>query len=168
MKNSVEWLRITDNVSWCLHELFYDYMSTACNEALKFNFLLHSHVLFSVKTYCTTNSYTELHVLLTVHHGRLQSNHIPWTFYIYNSTLHPPKLCACSASWGWASEARNMSRLWVLIKWKWLWSVSSWCVLLNYRVMPLQLPPTGPKNWAVSPLCPDRIYNTKHQLVYIH
>jgi hypothetical protein len=24
-----------------------------------------------------------------------------------------------------------MSRLWVLITWNWLWSVSSWCVLLN-------------------------------------
>jgi hypothetical protein len=62
----------------------------------------------------------------------LQSNLTPWTTYISNSTLHPPKLCSCSASWGWASDARNMSRLWVLIKWKWLWSVSSWCVLLNY------------------------------------
>jgi hypothetical protein len=28
-----------------------------------------------------------------------------------------------------------MSRLWVLIKRKWLWSASSWCVLLNYTVM---------------------------------
>jgi hypothetical protein len=27
------------------------------------------------------------------------------------------------------------SRLWVLIKWKWLWSVSRWCVLLNNTKM---------------------------------
>jgi hypothetical protein len=42
--------------------------------------------------------------------------------------LHPPKLCSCNASWGWASDGRNMSRLWGLVKWKWLWS---WCVVLN-------------------------------------
>jgi hypothetical protein len=49
--------------------------------------------------------------------------------------FHPPKLRSCSASWGWANDARNMSRLWVLIKWKWMWSVSSWCLLLNYTMM---------------------------------
>jgi hypothetical protein len=30
-----------------------------------------------------------------------------------------PNLCSCSVSWRWASNARNMSRLWTLIKWKW-------------------------------------------------
>jgi hypothetical protein len=59
------------------------------------------------------------------------------------STLHPPKLCSCSASWWWASDARNMSRLWVLIKWKWLWIVSSWCVLLNYVSAALIEPSSG-------------------------
>jgi hypothetical protein len=64
-----------------------------------------------------------------------QSNHNPRTAYIYKSTLHPPKLCSRSASWRWASDVRNMSRIWILTKWKWMWSVSSWCVLLNYTMM---------------------------------
>jgi hypothetical protein len=65
-------------------------------------------------------------------------DHTPWTDYINNSTLRPRKLCSCSASWGWTSDARNMSRLWVSIKWKWMWSVSSWCLLLNYSAMHCQ------------------------------
>jgi hypothetical protein len=32
-------------------------------------------------------------------------------------------LSSCSASWGWASNARNMSRHWTSIKCKWKWSV---------------------------------------------
>jgi hypothetical protein len=41
----------------------------------------------------------------------------------------------CSASWGWASNARNMSRLWTSIKWK-VKRVSSWyCLLRNYATM---------------------------------
>jgi hypothetical protein len=63
--------------------------------------------------------------LLTVY----GSNHSPWAVYIYNSTLHPPKLRSCSACRGWASDGRYMSRLWVLMKWIWSWSVSIWCVL---------------------------------------
>jgi hypothetical protein len=36
-------------------------------------------------------------------------------------------------TWGWASNARNMSRLWTSIKWK-VKCVSSWyCLLRNYR-----------------------------------
>jgi hypothetical protein len=66
---------------------------------------------------------------LFINYQSNQSNNSLWTFYIYNSTLHAPILCLYSASCGWASDTRNMSRLWVLINWKWLWSVSSWCVL---------------------------------------
>jgi hypothetical protein len=51
---------------------------------------------------------------------------------------YSPKLCSCSDSWGFASDALNTSRLWVLITWRWLWSVSGWCVLLNYTTMQVQ------------------------------
>jgi hypothetical protein len=92
---------------------------------------------------CITVWFNNTHQLDTLHIHfhfiKTQSNHCPWTVYVYNSTLHPPKLCSCSASWGWASDARNMSRIWVLIKWKWLWSVSSWCVFLNCNVFVTEL-----------------------------
>jgi hypothetical protein len=69
-------------------------------------------------------------------HSTCQHDNVHYVLLIIiYSKLHPPKLCSCSASWGWASDARNMSRLWVLIKWKWLWSVLNWCVLLNYTMM---------------------------------
>jgi hypothetical protein len=37
--------------------------------------------------------------------------------HIYNCTQYSPKLNSCSVSWWWASNARNMSRLWTSIKW---------------------------------------------------
>jgi hypothetical protein len=58
--------------------------------------------------------------------------YIKYFLLLFTARYTHPKLCPCSASWGWASYTRNMSGLWDLIKWKWLWSVSSWCVLLNY------------------------------------
>jgi hypothetical protein len=46
-----------------------------------------------------------------------------------------PTLRLCSAAWGWASNARNMSRLWTSIKWK-VKCVSSWyCLSENYVTM---------------------------------
>jgi hypothetical protein len=43
--------------------------------------------------------------------------------HIYNCTQYSPMLRSCSASWRWASNARNMSRHWTSIKCKWKWSV---------------------------------------------
>jgi hypothetical protein len=55
----------------------------------------------------------------------VQSSHIPRPTHIYNCTQQPPNLRSCSVSWRWARNARNISRLWTLIKckWKWKWSV---------------------------------------------
>jgi hypothetical protein len=38
--------------------------------------------------------------------------------HIYNSKQQSPNLRSCSATWRWASNARNTSRLWTLIKCK--------------------------------------------------
>jgi hypothetical protein len=57
--------------------------------------------------------------------GRLQPSHTPRPPHIYNcyNTQHSPNLSPCSASWRWASDARNMSRHWTSTKCKWKWSV---------------------------------------------
>jgi hypothetical protein len=55
--------------------------------------------------------------------GRYQCSHIPRPNHIYNRTQWSPNLRSCSASWRWASNSRNMLRLWSLIKCKWRWSV---------------------------------------------
>jgi hypothetical protein len=50
-------------------------------------------------------------------------SHITRQTHIYNCTKLSLNLRSCSASWRWASNARNMSRLWTLIKCKWKLSV---------------------------------------------
>jgi hypothetical protein len=57
----------------------------------------------------------------------------PWYELVINfSTQLSPTLRLSSASWGWASNVQNMSRLWTSIKWK-VKCVSSWyCLLRNY------------------------------------
>jgi hypothetical protein len=47
-----------------------------------------------------------------------QSSHILRPGNIYNLTQQSPTLRLCSASWRWASNTRNMSRLWTSIKWE--------------------------------------------------
>jgi hypothetical protein len=64
-----------------------------------------------------------------------QSSHILRTAHIYNRTQQSPTLRLCSASLGWASNARNMSRLWTSIKWKVKCASSWYCLLRNYVTM---------------------------------
>jgi hypothetical protein len=57
-----------------------------------------------------------------------------WHELVINfSTQQSPTLRLCSASWGWASNAQNMSRLWTSKKSKEK-CVSSWyCLIRNYE-----------------------------------
>jgi hypothetical protein len=48
----------------------------------------------------------------------LSSSHILRSAHIYNRTQQSPTLLLCSASWGWASNAWNMSRPWTSINCK--------------------------------------------------
>jgi hypothetical protein len=60
------------------------------------------------------------------------SSHILRPAHIYNRTQQSPTLRLCSASWGWASNTRNMSKLWTSIKWK-VTCVSNWYCLLRKK-----------------------------------
>jgi hypothetical protein len=70
-------------------------------------------------------------------YGKTASSHILRQTHIYNCTQQSPNLRSCSASWRWASNARNMTRHWTSIKWKWKWSVHQvgMCLLRNYVTM---------------------------------
>jgi hypothetical protein len=52
-----------------------------------------------------------------------QPSHILSQTHIYNSTQQSPNLRPCCASWRWASNTWNTSRIWTLMKCKWKWSV---------------------------------------------
>jgi hypothetical protein len=74
--------------------------------------------------------------------GKTLSSHILRPAHIYNRTQQSPILRLCSAYWGWASNARNMSRLWTSIKWK-----SEVCIKLVV---------------LITKLCHDDTRSTKH------
>jgi hypothetical protein len=52
-----------------------------------------------------------------------------FNYYLQHATPTKTVFVQCLLRMG--KWCRNMSKLWVLIKWKWVWSLSSWWVLLN-------------------------------------
>jgi hypothetical protein len=83
---------------------------------------LKQHILLSDKTVTQLSSTRDISLSNNTHQLDTIHNHF---HFIKTQSLNMFQ----------ASDARNMSRLWVLMKWKWLWIVSSWCVLLNYTVI---------------------------------
>jgi hypothetical protein len=102
-------------------ELFYNRYVQIANEHTAFSDLLTT-------TQCTVIEHSD-YTPTTQHVS-------PWHELVINfSTQQSPTLRLCSASWGWANNVRNMSRLWTSIKWK-VKCVSSWYGLLrNYVTM---------------------------------
>jgi hypothetical protein len=105
------------------------YVMISCHTASRFAYV-SGPVRFPVSR---SEQITRYHTNLihTQDVGRQQSSHILRPAHIYNHTQQPPTLRLCSASWGWASNARKMSRLRTSIKRK-VKCVSSWyCLLRN-------------------------------------
>jgi hypothetical protein len=93
--------------------------------------LIFSHIDINRKTSCKSLFFVVCLIIWTKY--VLSSSHILRPAHIYNHTQQSPTLRLCSATWGWASNPRNMSRLWTAVKWN-VKCVSSWYYLLrNYR-----------------------------------
>jgi hypothetical protein len=76
----------------------------------------HTAISDLLTTQCTTTD----HIEYTPNDTTCIS--MTWTCYQFQHShqhsYQSPILHFCSASWGWASNARNMSWLWTSIKWK--------------------------------------------------